>query len=336
VTPGRGLGHPVGLLHRDAAGEPRVQRREGERCPGSADRAQRGEVAGDEARLPGHRVEHGRDGEERVDPLLLDHLQRRGRVEPAHHDGAPAAQQRRVDRAVESTYMEQRRQRQRALVLREVEAEQLVHRVPRHVAVGEHRTLGPAGGAGRVHDQARVLERDRLVPLLRIGLGEQLLVGEGVGAALRRGFGRHPVPHARQAVPQRVGEPAELPAVDDDRRPRVGEDVLRLGRSQAGVDRHPDRTELPAGVEGLERRRVVATGPGHPVAGDHAEPGQRGGGAAHALGEAGVRGGRPLEPDGVPIGGDDQPPLRPGPQPGVTHRGRAGRRGATRGWRSPS
>jgi hypothetical protein len=119
-----------------------------------------------------------RDGEERRDPLPLDDGEGLGGVEPADDDGAPAAEQCRVDRAVQATDVEQRRQRERPLVGGEVEAHELVDRVPRHVAVGERRALGPPGGARRVHDQAGVVEGDRLVPRLGVGRGQQVLVGQ--------------------------------------------------------------------------------------------------------------------------------------------------------------
>ena len=151
--------------------------------------------------LAGHRVEHGRDGEERVDPLLLDHGERLGRVEAAHDHRAAAAQQRRVDRAVEAADVEQRGQGQRALGRPEVEAEQLVGRVPRHVAVGEHGALGLPGGAGGVHDQARVVEGDRLVARLGRGSGQQLLVGQRVRRRRRPAVRRRPRPGRRAAGP---------------------------------------------------------------------------------------------------------------------------------------
>ena len=228
------LGHAVGLLHRHAALEPGAQGRQGERGAGCADGAQGREVAGAESRLAGHRVEHRGDGEERGDPLLLDDGEGLRRVEPAHDHRAAAAQQRRVDRAVEPADVEQRREGERPLVAGEVQPHELVDRVPGHVPVGEHRALRPPGRAGGVHDQAGVLEGDRHVAGLGIGVGEQLLVGQRARAAADRRLRGQPVPDVVQPVAQLVGQRAVVPPVDDDRRTRVPQHVLGLGCRAAG------------------------------------------------------------------------------------------------------
>ena len=80
--------------------------------------------------------------------------------------------------------------------------------------------------------------------------------------------------------------------------PECSSTYSRLGRGEPGVDRHPDRAELPAGVERLQRRRGGwrrARRPGRRAArrGPPARPRPGGRGAANS--PCGRR--RPLEPD---------------------------------------
>ena len=75
----------------------------------------------------------------------------------------------------------------------------------------------------------------------------------------------------RQPSLQTGGECGLVPAVHDDRGPRVLQNEQGFRYGQPGIDRHPDRAELPAGVEGFEGRGVVGAEPGDAGAADHAE-----------------------------------------------------------------
>ena len=165
---GRGLGHAVGLLHGDAAVEPGAQGRQRQRTPRRRRwcAGRRGRGWRSRARGPCASSMVGTAKNELTRCSSITASVPAG-SKPADDHRATAAQQGRVDRAVEAADVEQRGQGQRALVGAEVETEQLVGGVPRHVAVGEHRALGLPGGAGGVHDQARVVEGDRLVARLR-------------------------------------------------------------------------------------------------------------------------------------------------------------------------
>jgi len=151
--------------------------------------------------------------------------------------------------------------------------EEIRHRLKGDVVVGENRSLGPAGGAGGVHDQRRAVVRDvhrlRLVARLR----DQVVVAGGVviGAATcdddslqrrvdvthrgghlgQHGFGDH---HAGLAVADQEGD---------------------LGRGHPEVDRHGDGAEFVGREERLDELGAVEHQNQHTVAEADPAPAQR-------------------------------------------------------------
>ncbi len=101
----------------------------------------------------------------------------------------------------------------------------------------EHRALGAAGRAGRVTQ-----ERGIVAAQLRLRCG--LAVG-------REG------------------------PVDQDRRARVGDDVVDLVLREPEVDRHGDRAQPVAGEQRLGELEAVVEQHGHAVTGAHAARGER-------------------------------------------------------------
>ena len=166
--------------------------------------------------------------------------------------------------------MEHRRHDQCDLVLPEVGIHHHVERVPGDVAVAEGGSLGPAGRPRRVHDQARVVQADRLVDLGRVGGGEQALVA-GFPAQLPQ---RDHVPDPRHRAPQR-GRRLRLPGPVDQRpRARVRQVAGQFRHGQPGVQRDQDRAQGSRGEQCLQECGVVGAEVGDPVAAAHAEPAQ--------------------------------------------------------------
>ena len=179
----------IGRHHRDVAGdlaEPEilhqhraelVQRRllvlAIHRRAGIDHEAQRGVIVFVDRGMLDHHLQNGRHGKDVADAVRLDQPERFGDIEflRRQQDGRHAA--RRLHELVHAGAMRQRRDHQRGVGLRRARhqvGEMICHHKG-HLAVGEHRRLGAAGGAGGEEEPAGIVVIDRCV----IDLGARMI-----------------------------------------------------------------------------------------------------------------------------------------------------------------
>ena len=108
-------------------------------------------------------LEGGGDAVERGDLVLAHQFQDPTGVELRfkHHRGS--FEQHRKQAHVQGSHVEQRRNHERYIVAVQVHIHHRVDAVPGDVAVRQERTLGLAGGAGRVEDHGGVVQGDGLI-----------------------------------------------------------------------------------------------------------------------------------------------------------------------------
>ena len=166
--------------------------------------------------------------------------------------------------------MKQGRHQQGHLITGKVGVDEHVEAVPGDVAMTEHGALGLAGGAGRVHDEAGIVQRHRLVDRIQRAGGEQGLVVRVRLDATHGGVDRDQMTH-----PEPGSDPVDnrglLRCVHQHRGARVGQIVGKFRPGQSHVERDEDRAEHAHGEERLQQRRVVRPKVGHPIPAAHAE-----------------------------------------------------------------
>ena len=137
--------------------------------------------------------------------------------------------------------------RQRHIVRQAIERMHAIGVVPPEIAMGQHRALGPAGGAGGVHDHRDIILADP------DGIGR----GRGRLRPVRLVLGGEESLERLEPIALRLDDRAEL-RVDDERARRAildHEGELRPG--QAEIERHEDRAEPRRGKHDEEEHRLV-------------------------------------------------------------------------------
>ena len=244
---GRGLGHAVALLQRDAALLPHLQQRHRHRRAADAADYEAAEVGGREGRMLRHELVDRGHAEELVDAArgIADQLQRGARIERAHDQHGAAGMQHRVGVAIEPAGVEQRQHGEQHRRRRDIGGAAEIDAVPERHAVGDDGALGLARGARGVHDGRDVIERDDLGPVERLCSRDRRLVGTA-GAEQQRG----------RDVAQfcdRQRDLGQFGVVDHQHRRGVADDELQLGHGEAGVQRQEHRADPPAGELHLQR-----------------------------------------------------------------------------------
>ena len=169
--------------------------------------------------------------------------------------------QHRVGIAVQPAGVEQRQHRQVHRLHAHPGRRAQVAAVPEVHAVGDHRPLGVAGGARRVHDGHHVVVGQRLAPGHLAGLGGQRrLIRVGGGGLV----------DAQQvadvaALLQGAGRLGELRIVDQQQRRAVVEDVFQLGGGETPVQQHRDAAGAAAGELQVEILDAVVRQQRHPL-----------------------------------------------------------------------
>ncbi len=142
----------------------------------------------------------------------------------------------------------------------ELEEDLGIAAVEQGLAVREQGALGSPGRARCVHEQQRILGRDRLDAIQRRAPGQGLLVRIRLIAA------RDPQRRRVASGAGRFGDLGELGFVDQEPRPAVLEQPMDLVRRESHIDGDGDRTQPGDGEEDLENRRPVPQQQGDPVA----------------------------------------------------------------------
>jgi hypothetical protein len=162
-------------------------------------------------------------------------------------DDEPAFLERHQRRHIEAADMEDRGGRQGHVVGEAIERMHAIGVVPPEIAMGQHRALGAAGGAGGVHDHCNIIladtdgfgrRRERLRPMHLVLGGEE-------------GLDRF------EPLPLRLNDRADL-RVDDQGACRAildHEGKLRAG--QAEIERHENRAEPSCGKHHEKEHRLV-------------------------------------------------------------------------------
>ena len=170
----------------------------------------------------------------------------------AHEDNGPALAPYRQEEP-QAPHAIERRAREERVVAPEGERRADVERVEEEVAVREDDALARAGGPRAEREDREVVEAHRAIDrgvrrLRQGGLVRRWLVRVvGHLEHARRGHG------SANALDLR----AEAGPRDEDRGLRALEHPRDRLVFEAGMHRHPDRAEQPAGEERLERGRVV-------------------------------------------------------------------------------
>ncbi len=276
----------------------------GEWAPGGEDAAQRREVvglAGAPALLLGERDELGARAEHR-DAFLLGHVpehraaRENGRAVVQHDRGAQRERARQpvphhpaAGGEVEHAVVAPDVHVQRVLL------EMLEQRAPRPV----HQALGQAGGARRIQDVQRMVERQPREGQRRRRFGRAHVVAPRDAARQARGVhGGVLARHQHHALDFRNarGDLADPRQAVDTRSciavrrrgqqhagPDLPEPVEHAGHAEVGRAAGPDGPDAGRGEHQDHRLRHVGHERGHAVAGPDAVGAQRGGGAGHGL-----------------------------------------------------
>ena len=135
--------------------------------------------------------------------------------------------------------------------------------LPRQVGVGEHHALGPAGGAGGVHQAVDVVGGGGEVrprwPAAEVGQRRPSVGGRGRGGGPHEG--------GLDALGRLVGQLDQGLVAHQGPRAGVLEDVPHLGRREPPVDRHRDGAQVVGGEDRLQELGAVVREQGHDIAG---------------------------------------------------------------------
>ena len=282
VDPGRGvgdveaqLGHPVAgaQLARQCVQPGHQIGRHGGAAPG--DELEPGEIAGPEIRVVRHHVELHRRAEHVVDPFLLEQAQQIARIEAVlEHQGAPDIEPEDAGHPdagnmVDRHHVEQPRPVHRPVLV-------LDRRADQERPVRDHRSLGPAGGAGGEDQHRGIVESDGaprgVEPEVRPGVAAGEKLGRRRGA-VERLVQRDQTPDGRvlpHECGQHFGIVAAVDAAEGDQDgglrqlrhvPELGHPVTRVIAGPDGADlgrRQHDRQ--PLGRRRSQRGDPVSTG----------------------------------------------------------------------------
>ncbi len=246
------------------------------------------------------RLDDRRHGEHVRDAVALDELPGRLRVERvAGHQHAERAA-RDLGQGVDTGAVRERGGDERRVGLGRArhQVAQVVDHDEGHLAVGEHRRLGPAGGARGEEKPQRVVVVDRG----RFGGGrragnpgrDQILVLDLTRAS--GADGHDDVDTIVRARDNRVGNVREGGVVEQHARTAGFRNVGDFRRGEAEVGRDPDRAQLERDPHALEHRVGVARVHEDAVAPADAAPAQRRDARVHPCFELGPVP-RPLAPD---------------------------------------
>ena len=196
-------------------------------------------------RMLGQHLEDGRHGEGVGDAMLLHEREDLGRVEPAARQQHARHAARDLHHLVQPRAVRKRGDDERTIgAVRQAghQVGQVVGDDELQLPMGQHARFRTPGRAGRVEEPGRVVAidphgRDRIRP----GCERLPFVAEVDHRQARRG--RVLSEHVLRQHQHRAALP--------------GDEGHVVGH-EAEVDRHPDGTERPAGIDGLEHRQPVA------------------------------------------------------------------------------
>ncbi len=245
------------------------------------------------------------------DPLPLDQGQDLLGIAGLRDDDRPALEEdgQHVDPG--PARAEERRDRDRHVVVPEVRDGQQVDDVPRHVGMRQHHSLRPAARARGVREHAQIAQRDVLVDRLVAGPGDELLevdVGRSVRADDDASCDASRERHADRG-----------PLHHDDGRREPAEQFTDRRAIEAVVHRRQDGSQLRGGEERLEERRVIGAEPADPIPVPDAEIAEPAREAPDPVRELGIRAARLAVDQRGAVGRDARPPLDPGADAVVLH-----------------
>ena len=143
--------------------------------------------------------------------------------------------------------MEDRRRRERHIVRQAIERMHAIGVVPPEIAMGQHRALGPAGGAGGVHDHRNIILADT------DGIGR----GRGRLRPVRLVLGGEESLERLEPIALRLDDRAELHVDDEGARRAILDHEGELRPGQAEIERHEDRPEPRRGKHDEDKHRLV-------------------------------------------------------------------------------
>ena len=204
-----------------------------------------------------HHLQNGRHGKNVADAVRLDQPERFGDIEflRRQQDGRHAA--RGLHELVHAGAMRQRRDHQRGIGLRRARhqvGEMICHHKG-HLAVGEHRRLGAAGGAGGEEEPAGIVVIDRCV----IDLGARMIGDHAAHGFFAKRPLADPPDEFQRGIGGRLGVIRKIAMAQKSLRAGGGGEIGDLVRHQAEIGRHPDRAE-PKGREHRPEHLVAIFG----------------------------------------------------------------------------
>ncbi len=190
-----------------------------------------------------HEIQHGRHGQHRGDPLLVNQLPYPHGVERPHHDHRDAAVDHGGHRRKRADVV-QRQRLQVAVAVARVGRRADGNAGPNRRVVRMHGALGQAGRPRRVHDVEQVVfvGPDRGFGVGRRGL--QVVVGHRKGVTRRRIADMDPMLDGRcvsTAAVQRIDRVCEFAAVQQHGCAAILQDERQFVRGQPPIQRDHDR-----------------------------------------------------------------------------------------------